>query len=58
MFLDGQRLNKKIGPRMTPMKRKLLIDNVVNLIKSIEEACGVENSKGGGKCYNSYKACK
>jgi len=43
---------------MTPMKRKLLIDNVVNLIKSIEEACGVENSKGGGKCYNSYKACK
>jgi len=37
MFLDGQKLNKKIGPGMTPMKRKLIIDDVINLIKSMEE---------------------
>jgi hypothetical protein len=43
---------------MTPMKRKLLIDDVVNLIKSIEETWGVEISKVGAKCYNSYKARK
>jgi hypothetical protein len=43
---------------MTPMKRKLLIDDVVNLIKSMEEAWGVEISKVGAKCYNSYKAHK
>jgi biotin operon repressor len=43
---------------MTPMKRKLLINDVENIIKSLEEAWGVEISKVGAKFYNSYKAHK